>query len=155
MSPKQASKTKRQVVSAEQRWYEVRQGRILFFMDPSSPGVDKRGNVWANPGHFVEAGHPVLDRIVRTQRHKLRQLKDGETIPAGSIIQTAKANPYIKRLMDQYDGREEAGGERTAEEIVVGSSGAKAPALSPDPKAEAEKPAKAAGRSKPSEDEQS
>ncbi len=122
-------------VEAPERWYEVRQGRILFFADPSGPGVDKRGNVWAHPGHFVEASHPVLRKIVALQRHKLRQLKEGETIPAGSIIQGADANPYIKRLMDKHDGKREGGGTKTAEELVVGDKGKTAPALAPAPEA--------------------
>lgn len=120
-------------VKATERWYEVRLGRILFFADPSSPGTSRRGNTWAKPGQFVEASHPVLRRIIRTQRHKIRQLKEGETIPAGSIIQDPRANPYIKSLMDKFDGREEAQGTRTAEEIVVGEAGRGAPVLTPAP----------------------
>ena len=136
-------------VKAPERWYEVRQGRILFFADPSAPGVDKRGNVWAKPGQFIEASHPVLRRIVALQNQKLRMLKEGDTIPAGSIIQDAKANPYIKRLMDQHDGREEAGGTRTAEEIIVGDQGKSAPGLSPAPATTATPEADAAPESEP------
>ncbi len=124
-------------VKAPEGWYQVRIGRILFFADPSQPGVARRGNVWANPGQYVEASHPVLRGIIRMQRHKLRQLQEGETIPKGSIVQSAEGNPYIKRLMDKHDGRQEGGGKKTAEEIVVGDGGASAPALSPAPAAAA------------------
>lgn len=120
---------------APQRWYQVRLGRILFFADPSEPGVDRRGNVWAHPGQYVEASHPVLRGIVALQRHKLRQLSEGEVIPAGSFVQSAEGNPYIKGLMIKHDGRQDGGGTQTAEEIVVGDGGASAPPLSADPAA--------------------
>lgn len=122
-----------ETVKDTEHWYEVRLGRILFFADPSEPGISRRGNVWANPGQYVEASHPILQAIVRTQRHKLRRLKLGDTIPAGSLIQDGSANPYIKRLMDKYDGKQEDGGTKTAEEIVVGEGGKGAPTLTPAP----------------------
>lgn len=120
---------------APERWYQVRLGRLLFYADPSAPGVAKRGNVWARENQFVEASHPVLQGIINLQRYKVRKLPAGEVIPAGSFIQDAKGNPYIKRLMDKHDGLQEGGATKTAEEIVVGDGGASAPALSPDPAA--------------------
>jgi hypothetical protein len=124
-------------VAAPERWYQVRLGRLLFYADPSAPGVDKRGNVWARENQFVEASHPVLQGIINLQAYKVRKLSAGEVIPAGSLIQDAKGNPYIKRLMDKHDGRQEDGGEKTPEAIVVGDGGASAPALSPEPAAPA------------------
>ena len=119
--------------AAPERWYQVRLGRLLFYADPSAPGVAKRGNVWARENQFVEASHPVLQSIINLQAYKVRKLSAGEVIPVGSFIQDAKGNPYIKGLMDKHDGRQDGGGIQTAEEIVVGDGGASAPALSPDP----------------------
>ncbi len=114
------------------RWYQVRQGRPLFFADPSTPGVDKSGgNLWAAPGSYVEASHPVLKIIIKSQLSKVRRLKDGEVIPKGSIVRDAQENPAVQAMIRKYDGR--VAGEVTAEEIVVGKDHGKAPSLKPNP----------------------
>ncbi len=147
-------------VKVEQHWYEVRRGRILFFADPTTPGVDRAGNVWAKPGQYVEASHPILQAIIRIQTHKVRRLKEGETIPAGSLVMDASANPQISRAIAKYDGRDTDGGTRTPEEIVVGSDGGSAPTISVDPEVAAqaavkdEKPAKAGKPGKPAKAEE-
>lgn len=113
--------TKEQNVSEESHIYQVRQGRYLYFSDPSSPGVDKAGNVWAHPTEYVDATHPVLRQIIKSQTSKVRRLKPDEVVPKGSIFHTEVASPMVAAAIRRYDT---AAGKATpkvlAEDFVVG-----------------------------------
>lgn len=85
------------------RIYEVRRNRPLFFADPKVPGVQHDGNLWAAPGQFVVIDHPYLDSLIRSQRQKVRELKDGETPPPGSVVHEEMRNPFVRRKMRDMD----------------------------------------------------
>lgn len=118
-----------------ERLYVVIERRVLFFNDPTSPGINQRDNVWAEGGEYIDASHPLLQGIIKTQRHKVVELKVGDVIPEGAIFHDSVSSPYIRRLMDEYDGKDTRGGKRTAEERIVGDGAAEAPALTEEPKA--------------------
>lgn len=123
--------------ATDRQYYAVRLGRYLYWADPSAPGVDKRGNLWARPGEFVEASHPVLQTIISTQRHKVRALKPGDTIPEGSILHTEVTAPLVVGRIRAFDGKLQKGSPVTPAEIVVQGAGeaasGDAPKLAADP----------------------
>lgn len=133
MQPK--PKTEENVMTTDEQVhvYQVRERRHLFFIDPSDPKADKAGNLWAAPGEYVEAIHPVLRQIVKSQRHKLRQLAVGEAIPKGSIFHTKISSASVAAMIQRFDRIEEKQAPVTDVEIVVGAGAAPVSGLSPDP----------------------
>ena len=83
--------------------YLVRERRPLFYTDPSSPRVNREGNLWASPGTYVIVDHPFLEAIIKTQRHKVRQLAEDAIIPDDAVVVRTIENPFIKSQMKKYD----------------------------------------------------
>lgn len=118
-------------VTAEQRIYQIRDRRPLLYGDPKI--VKGASGLWAAPGEFVDASHPVLRVIIKGQLHKVRALKPGDVIPEGAVFHGVDdLPPAVRAMCGEYDRL--AGGEKpvTAEEMVVGKDGSAVPTLAPD-----------------------
>lgn len=83
--------------------YLVRDRRPLFYTDPSTPSASRDSNRWAEPGSYVVVDHPFLEAIIKTQRHKVSKLGEGDLIPDDAIVIRTVDNPYIKAQMRKYD----------------------------------------------------
>lgn len=131
-SKKKKTEDHQKVGSPERRIYQVRERRPLFFGDPAVPTTDKLNNLWAAPGEYVDATHPVLFAIIRSQLHKVRRLKEGEVIERGSIFHKEAESPQVTAQVRAYDRKVGSLAPITAEEMVVGKDGGVAPKLSED-----------------------
>ncbi len=94
----------------KRRFYLVRPERFLHF-----PNFPSQHRVWAKPGEYVEATHPLLLQWISGQLGKVQSVN---VIPRGSIfIDESKLPRGVTQMMSQHDKGRTGGVKLTTEEI--------------------------------------
>ena len=114
----------------DRRIFQVRQGRPLFYVDVRDPNSGRGESVelWASPGEYVDAWHPVLREIAQVQAHKVRPLKVGDVIPAGSILHVEVVSAAVRARIRAFDGTGGSARPVLAQDLVVAPDGSAVPA---------------------------
>lgn len=94
----------------KRRFYLVRPERYLHF--PNFPAPHR---VWAKPGEYVEATHPLLLQWINGQLGKVQSVN---VVPRGSVfIDESKLPRGVTSQMAQHDKGRTGGVKLTTEEI--------------------------------------